>query len=143
MRREFVIGVALAAACAGPGSESKAKSTPGQEAEGEANHATSQGGLTPEQIDSVDAVFRRKVGSLMTCWQDEHLKSGDRTVAGEVSVGLTVEMSGKASKVSILKSTIKNLPIEECVKREVSAWTFPELPMAYPYSRSVHLGAQF
>lgn len=143
MRTFLWIGFVVAAACGG--SQSGTSTTPKSDSGGgsEANHPTSQGGLTAEQIESVDAVFRRKAGSLNTCWQDEHVKSGDRKVQGEVTVGLTVQKSGKPSKVKILKSTINNVPIEECVQREVSAWVFPELPSEYPYSRSVHLGAQY
>lgn len=145
MRNAVAFGLASAMVLVGACSETKTttKTTTSTTPEEDPNHATSQGGLTPEQIDSVDAVFRRKAGSLMTCWQDEHQKTGDRKVAGEVTIGLTVQKTGKPAKVAILKSTLNNQPIEECVKKEVTTWSFPELPQSYPYSRVVHLGAQY
>ncbi len=144
MRNAVAGGLALVLVLAGACGETKTSTKPTSTTkEEDPNHATSQGGLTPEQIDAVDAVFRRKAGSLNTCWQDEHHKTGDRKLAGEVTIGLTVEKSGKPTKVGILKSTLNNQPIEDCVKKEVSTWMFHELPEAYTYSRVVHLGAQY
>lgn len=135
--------VVSGAGCSGTKSETKTTTASGQETQDEPNHPTSQGGLTPEQVDAIDAVFRRKVGGLEQCWQDEHLKSGDRKLQGEITIGLRVEKTGKPTNVKVLKSTLNNVAIETCAQKEVASWTFPEIPAPYPYSRSVHLGAQY
>lgn len=136
-------GAMAAAGCGGTKTTTTAETKPAEGTSEEANFPTSQGGLTPEQVDSIDAVFRRKVGSLNQCWQDEHLKSGDRKLQGEITFGMRIEKTGKPSNVKILKSTINNAAIETCAQKEISAWNFPEIPTPYPFSRSVHLGAQY
>lgn len=146
MRSGAYLMVAAIAAAGCSGTKTTTETTPQKAETGtteEANYPTSQGGLTPEQVDSIDAVFRRKVGSLNQCWQDEHLKSGDRKLQGEITFGMRIEKTGKPSNVKILKSTMNNVAIETCAQKEISAWNFPEIPTPYPFSRSVHLGAQY
>ena len=130
--------LAMLVGCASENTESKRPSTTASE-EG----TPAGGGVTPEQNDAIDAVFRRKAGELQSCWQDEYEKSHNRKLEGDVTVGLTVTPSGKPADVKVLKSSIGNADVEGCVAKTVAEWGFPEVNANCPYVRTVHLGAQF
>jgi TonB family protein len=132
--------VALVAGCAGESAEKKPSTVEGQ---GEAMQTAAGGGVTPEQNDAIDAVFRRKAQQLQSCWQDEYERNHNRALQGDVTVGLTVKPSGKPANVRVLKSSLGNPEIEACVVQSVSTWGFPEVGADCPYMRTVHLGAQF
>jgi hypothetical protein len=101
------------------------------------------GGVTPEENDAIEAIFRRKTANLMTCWQDEYERTHDRKLEGDVTIGMTVTTGGKASDVRVLHSSLGNAEIEGCVVKEISTWGFPEMTASCPYRRTIHLGAQF
>jgi TonB family protein len=113
------------------------------EGQGEAMETASGGGVTPEQNDAIDALFRRKAQELQSCWQDEYERTHNRQLQGDITVGLTVTPSGKPTGVRILKSSIGSADIDSCVVKAVSGWSFPETSANCPYMRTVHMGAQF
>jgi TonB family protein len=123
--------------------ENEKKSATTVEGQGAAMETAAGGGVTPEQNDAIDAVFRRKAQELQSCWQDEYERSHNRQLQGDITVGLTVRPSGKPEGVRVLKSSIGNPDVEQCVVKSVSAWAFPEVSADCPYMRTVHLGAQF
>ncbi len=138
--RRIVLALVLVAGCAGGEAEKKPRTT-AQQPEG--GGETAGAGVTPEQNDAIDAVFRRKTGQLDRCWQDEYDRNHNRQLQGDVTVGLTVMPTGKPSNVRVLKSSIGSPEIEACVVKEVATWGFPEMSAECPYMRTVHLGAQF
>jgi outer membrane biosynthesis protein TonB len=137
----IVLALVLVAGCASDQPAQKQKSTAQPEGE------TAGGGVTPEQNDAIDALFRRKAPQLMTCWQEAYDKAEDhkaaRKVEGDVTIGLNVAPSGKPSNVRVLKSSLGSPDIENCIVKEVAGWGFPEVSVEVPYMRTVHLGAQF
>jgi TonB family protein len=139
--RRMVLALVMVVGCAGENAE-KNKSTT-VEGQGQAVENASGGGVTSEQNDAIDAVFRRKAAELQSCWQEEYEKTKNRGLQGSVTVGLTVKPSGKPSDVRILKSSIGSPNIEQCVVKDISGWNFPEVGADCPYMRTVHLGAQF
>lgn len=131
--------VALVAGCAGENSEKKPATVPGDSQ----SAAVETGSVTAEQNDAIEALFRRKAQQLQSCWQDEYERNHNRALQGDLTVGLTVTRSGKPTGVRILKSTLGNAEVEDCVAKSVAAWGFPEVTVDCPYTRTVHLGAQF
>ena len=123
--------------------ENEKKQATTVEGQGAAMETAAGGGVTPEQNDAIDALFRRKAQELQSCWQDEYERSHNRQLQGDITVGLTVTPSGKPTGVRVLKSSMGNADIEQCVVKSVSAWAFPETSADCPYMRTVHLGAQF
>jgi len=123
--------------------ENEKKSATTVEGQGAAMETAAGGGVTPEQNDAIDALFRRKAQELQSCWQDEYERSHNRQLQGDITVGLTVRPSGKPEGVRVLKSSLGNPEVEQCVVKSVSAWAFPEVSADCPYMRTVHLGAQF
>src|SRR5262245_32303088 len=99
--------------------------------------------ITPEQNEAILRLFDRKASELQHCWVEEYERTHNRKVEGDVTLQVMVAPSGKAADVKILKSTIANPPIEECVSKAVESWHFPEGPAMVPFMRTVHLGAQF
>jgi hypothetical protein len=100
-------------------------------------------GVSPEQHEAIDKLFRRKANDLQHCWQAEYERTKDRKAEGNITVGLTVLPHGKAKDVKILQSQWKSDDIEKCVVQAIYAWGFPEVSAPCPYMRTVHLGAQY
>jgi TonB family protein len=123
--------------------ENEKKQATTVEGQGAAMESATGGGVTPEQNDAIDALFRRKAQQLQSCWQDEYERNHNRKLEGDITVGLTVTPSGKPTGVRVLKSSMGNADVEQCVVQAVSAWGFPEVSADCPYMRTVHLGAQF
>lgn len=135
-----VVCVVALFGCANQSSgQRQASTTP----EPEAEQQSAGGGVTPEQNDSIDALFRRKAPELQQCWSDEYERNHDRKVEGDITLGMTIQPSGQPSGVKVLKTSLSNAPIQECVTKTVAGWSFPELSQPVPYMRTVHLGAQF
>jgi hypothetical protein len=131
----------MAAGCASQSGSQQQSGTVGGESSG--GGEPSGAGVTPEQNDAIDALFRRKTPELQSCWSAEYERSHDRKVEGDVTLGMNIQPSGSPANVRILTSTIKNPNIESCVTQTVGGWRFPEVSAAVPYMRTVHLGAQF
>jgi TonB family protein len=130
----------LWAGCAGEKGESRQPTTTAASAE---EPAATGAGVTAEQNDAIDALFRRKTPELQSCWTAEYQKSHNRKLEGDLTIGLTVTPSGKPEEVRVLKSSLGNADVEKCVASTVASWTFPEVSANCPYMRTVHLGAEF
>ncbi|MDB4964660.1 MAG: hypothetical protein JWN44_349 [Myxococcales bacterium] len=136
--------MALVGGCAtSSGTQQETSTTPESSTGSGMNGEPTGSGVTPEQNDSIDALFRRKAPELQSCWTAEYEKNHDRKVEGDITLGMNIQPSGSAANVRILKSTINNASIQDCVKQAVTGWTFPELSSVVPYMRTVHIGAQF
>jgi TonB family protein len=114
-------------------------STPVQKSRSSSTDTT----VSPEQADAIEALFKRKATELQTCWAEEYERSHNRKLQGDLTLQMIITPQGKAKDVRILKSTLGNPAIEKCVSDAVLAWAFPEVSGNVPYTRSVHLGAQF
>jgi hypothetical protein len=134
------VTIVALAGCAEQTPETRTRSTT---AASERETPTPESGVTPEQNDAIDALFRRKAPELQACWTEEYEKTHDRKLEGDVTLGLTVARNGQPRDVKVLTSTLKNTDIEGCVQKTIAQWSFPEVPEPVPYMRTVHLGAEF
>lgn len=127
------------------GSEQQSSTTPSSSGESSGSGAmdTTGAGVTSEQNDAIDALFRRKAPELQACWTAEYEKSHDRKVEGDITLGMNIQPSGQPLNVRVLKSSMNNPSIQQCVTQTVTGWSFPELNATVPYMRTVHIGAQF
>src|SRR5947207_2725251 len=73
---------------------------------GTSEQATPESGITQEQNDAIEALFRRKAHELQSCWTDEYDKTKNRKFEIDITVGLTVTPSGKPRDVRVLKSSV-------------------------------------
>jgi hypothetical protein len=99
--------------------------------------------LTPERQDAIERTFQRKTASLQDCWAKEYDKTKDRKFEDDITLQFTIEPTGAAHDVKVLKSSAHNNDVESCVTQEIAGWTFPEGNATVPYMRTVHLGAEF
>ncbi len=99
--------------------------------------------VSEERRDAIERVFSRKTAELQSCWTDEYEVSHNRKLEGDLTLGFTVAPSGQAEGVKVLQTTIKNQNIEGCVVKAITGWSFPDGKVPVPYTRTVHLGAQF
>ena len=137
-----MVALMLVGACAEEQPAHRRSSTTAAE-ESQSGNSSDPGAVTPERQSAVERLFARKAGDLQACWSDEYDKSHNRKLEGDVTVQLVVESSGKPTDVKVIKSTLQNQDVETCMVRAVTSWSFPEGPGAMPYTRTVHLGAQF
>jgi hypothetical protein len=99
--------------------------------------------LTPERADAIERLFARKTAELQACWSEEYEKTHNRKLEGDVSLQLIISPLGKPTEVKVTKTSMNNESLESCVTRTVKEWHFPEGHAEVPYTRTVHLGAQF
>jgi len=103
-------------------------------------------GDSPDRQSAIERVFARKVGELQDCWAAEYDKTKNRKLEGNVALQIAIAASGKVSSAKVLQSSFvdpNKAPIEACVTKAVSTWSFPEGTQPVPLMRTVHLGAQF
>ena len=136
------LALASAAGCAGQSNEQTQQSTtPAQQTQ--QTSAVDPAAISPERQDAIERLFQRKVGELQDCWTQEYQKTHDRKLEGDLTLQLMVAANGQPSDVKVLKSTMNNADVERCVAQQVAGWSFPEGNTTIPYTRTVHLGAQF
>jgi TonB family protein len=99
--------------------------------------------ISPERADKIERVFARKAQELQACWTEEYEKSHNRKLEGDVTIQLNVAPSGQANDVRVIKSSLGSPEIESCVTKTVAGWDFPSGEATVPYSRTVHIGAQY
>jgi TonB family protein len=99
--------------------------------------------MSPERADAIERLFARKAGELQACWTDEYERTHNRKLEGDVSLQLMISPSGKPTDVKVTRSSMNNESLEGCVTKTVKEWHFPEGASEVPYTRTVHLGAQF
>ena len=107
-----LLAMVLVAGCASEQPEQKQRTTTAAaQPEGE----TTGAGVTPEQNDAIDALFKRKAQELQSCWQDEYEKTHDRKMEGNITVGVRPE------SWRIVSANEGGLPITVTVVEELGA----------------------
>ncbi len=139
----MVCALALVGCATQSGSQQQSTTT----AEGESQSTAAATGdataISPERQDAIERVFARKTAELQDCWSKEYEKTHDRKLEGDLSIQMMVTPQGQPTDVKILKSTMNNADVESCVTQQIATWNFPEGNATVPYTRMIHLGAQF
>lgn len=143
MRKLWGMVCALALVGCATQSGSQQQSTTTAEGESQQQSSADANAISPERQDAIERVFARKTAELQDCWTKEYEKTHDRKLEGDLSIQMAVTPQGQATNVKILKSTLNNADIESCVTQQIGTWNFPEGSATVPYSRTVHIGAQF
>jgi hypothetical protein len=126
--------------CASQSQEQRAPSTGGSQ---EQSSAVDPNAVAPERQDAVERTFARKTADLQDCWTREYEKSHDRKLEGDLTIQMNVQPNGKATDVKVVKTTLNNADVVNCVQQMIGGWDFPEGAGTVAYLRTVHLGAQF
>jgi TonB family protein len=77
-------------------------------------------GLSPDQVGRV---VRAHQGAVRACYEVEAQK--DPSLRGALVVSWTIDPSGAVTSVNVLRSTLNNARVEQCVPRLVRSWRFP------------------
>ena len=113
----MIVVVALAAC----GGGKKANTTPTDESGGgEDPNATQVAGdpeqVTPEQMDDINRMLDRRRGIVSRCLAEAvDAKDLPKNARGKVTIELTIEPSGKAESVKVVKNTLESERIGTCV----------------------------
>lgn len=141
--RRWALAFVLAAACGG---SQKAADEPvvdddeEEVADDEEEDTGDDVMVEPEKLEDLQRTMERRSPRVSRCYADAleagELKPSDR---GEVTVGLTVTESGKATNVRVLQSSIKSKMVEDCVLEEVRSARFTTLPKPVEFSYTYKL----
>jgi hypothetical protein len=132
MTKHLIVAVVLAniVACGGK----KAKTTPDESGDSSMPAAvdTDNTMVAPETMDEIERRFRRKGDAVSRCLSfaidNKELPKGSK---GKVTIGVTIARDGKADNIKIIKSSLDNQSLMDCVVARVKEIQFPEVPKAY------------
>lgn len=106
-----------------------------------------EGGGNEESFDptidkeAIRRVIRSKLNEVKSCYERalNTLEKG-RKMEGKVILGWEIIERGQARNVKVVSSTLGNAEVEECIRRRLASWVFPEPPtgmtaevQAYPF----------
>jgi hypothetical protein len=88
--------------------------------------------IPPEKMDEITRLLDRKRPTVSRCLtmvvDNQELPKGSR---GKMTLGITVAPNGKASKVTVIKSSLESKKLEECVIGKINEIEFPQIPSKY------------
>jgi hypothetical protein len=130
----------LLAAAAGCGGK-KGNTLPDETGDSDlSSHPPSSGGgggviVPPETADDIQRRFERKRTPISRCLSAAvDAKELPKNSRGKITLNVTIEPSGKAGEVKIVKATIESPMLTSCVIAKVKEIIFPEVPKPYPTS---------
>lgn len=91
--------------------------------------------------EAIRRVIRSKLNEVKSCYERalNTLEKG-RRLEGKVILGWDIIERGQARNVKVKSSSLGNPEVEECIRRRLASWTFPEPPpgltavvQAYPF----------
>ncbi len=91
--------------------------------------------------EAIRRVIRSKLNEVKSCYERalNTLEKG-RRLEGKVILGWDIIEKGQARNVKVKSSSLGNPAVEECIRRRLASWTFPEPPpgltavvQAYPF----------
>ena len=89
--------------------------------------------IPPETVDQIQRMLARRSPAVSRCLtMAVEAKELPHTAKGKVTIEVTVSPSGKAEKVKILKATLDNKMVNDCVIERVQEIDFPQVPKSYP-----------
>ena len=71
----------------------------------------------------VQKVFRQHTGQLTVCYENEVVHQKD--LNGRILINWTISPKGLVNKVEIMKSSLNNKNVEDCVRNSIEFWHFP------------------
>jgi hypothetical protein len=88
--------------------------------------------IPPEKMDEITRLLDRKRPTVSRCLtmvvDNQELPKGSR---GKMTLGIKIAPSGKASSVTVIKSSLESKKLEECVIGKINEIEFPQIPSTY------------
>jgi len=89
--------------------------------------------VSPDTMEQIQRLFERRGTAVSRCLafvvDNKELPKNSK---GRITLSVTISPSGKADDVKVLKSTLDNKSLHDCVIDRVKEIDFPELPKPYP-----------
>lgn len=131
--------VAALSACGGKKESTMPDEGGGEETEsGPINDSDSAATMVPpEKMDEIARLLERKQNIISRCLsgavERQELPKNSR---GKMALDIVISPSGRAEKVSVIKTSLESKSLEECVIGHVREIQFPQLPKTYPTSHT-------
>ena len=88
--------------------------------------------IPPEKMDEITRLLDRKRPTVSRCLtmvvDNQELPKGSR---GKMTLAIKISPAGKASSVTVIKSSLESKKLEECVIGKVNEIEFPQIPSTY------------
>ena len=88
--------------------------------------------IPPEKMDEITRLLDRKRPTVSRCLtmvvDNQELPKGSR---GKMTLAIKISTAGKASSVTVIKSSLESKKLEECVIGKVNEIDFPQIPSVY------------
>ena len=133
--RATLFAVVIAIGCGGGGKKSSEESTtPTIDPNATSGDTTDRSAsmIPGEKMDEINRLLDRKRPTVSRCLtmvvDNQELPKGSR---GKMTLGITVAPNGKASKVTVIKSSLESKKLEECVIGKINEIEFPQIPSKY------------
>ena len=102
-----------------------------------AESSPSIGGIPPDKEAEIQLLLQQRNPSTLKCYSDVLNEKHTREFKGNVIVVLTLETSGKASKVEVIGGSMTDKEVTSCLVEKLKEFDYPELPskgsMQYVY----------
>jgi len=114
------------AAVTNRGSGSPAETTPAPSPVAPASSGAATPAVKKDEIDvaATRAAVRSHVAAIQQCY--ERAKMDDQSLAGAMTVRITIAPDGAVTGTQVTKSTIGSPAVERCVTAEISRWHLPK-----------------
>lgn len=134
----MTIAVGGLVACGGKGKSEDTGPDQGEvtEEEGMSEDDPCAGGMCPpEKLEAIQNELDRKRGVATRCLTDAiDAGEADKNAHGKIVVDFTIQKSGKAKEVQIVKSSIKSQVLESCIVDLITRIGFPDIPKDLEWS---------
>ena len=139
--KRLALVLCIAAACGG-GKKGGGDTTPtgggggGEEGGGggeTANSGENTSMVSGETMDEIQKMFQRKGNAVSHCLATVvDNKELPKNSHGKITLDVTISTGGKAERVSVIKSSLDNKALHECIIDRVKEIQFPQLPKTDP-----------
>jgi len=133
--KRLALVLCIATACGGKkGGDTTPTGGGGEEGGGEtANSGENTSMVSAETMDEIQKMFQRKGNAVSHCLSVAvDNKEIPKNSHGKVTLDVTISTGGKAERVAIIKSSLDNKQLHDCVIDRVKEIQFPQLPKTYP-----------
>jgi hypothetical protein len=143
IRSHIFIAVLLAAAAACGGGkkdstlpdETGDSDLPPSDPDAEPEPGAAGGMVAPDTMDDIQRRFERKRTAVSRCLSAAvDAKELPKNSRGKITLNVTIQPTGKAGEIKVVRATLDSPRLTECVIGKVREIIFPEVPKPFPTS---------
>lgn len=88
------------------------------------------GGVPPDKENEIKLLLQQRDSAARKCYQDVLNDKHDRAFQGTVQLIISIEPTGRASKVRVVGGTLNDESVRDCLVEAIKAFEFPQLAQA-------------